>query len=124
MIFNLLSTLLTQAGEEGIIRNPVLQDSEGTYSTVRKNPLAPFIARLWQTMVIVGSLMVIIYLVWGALDWLMSQGDPEKLKNAKNKIIHAVFGLALLAASYAVVWFLRTLFGFDLLEIAWPTPTT
>jgi len=120
-----LSALIAQATEDtgGIIRNPVLQESEGTYGGVEANPLAPLIARLWQTIVVAGGLMVIIMLVWGALDWLMSEGDPEKLKNAKNKIIHTMFGVGLLAASFAVVWFVRTIFGFDLLKLAWPTPS-
>jgi hypothetical protein len=106
----------------GIIQNKILAPTEGTYATVATNPIAPFIARLWQTLVVVGSLMFIIFLIWGAIDWLMSEGDPEKLKNAKNKIIHTLFGLGLLAASFAIVWFVRTLFGFDLLKIVWPTP--
>lgn len=119
-----VSTLIAQATEEagGIIQNPVLQGSEGTYDVVKTNPLAPLIARVWQTIVVAGALMVIVMLVWGALDWLMSEGDPEKLKNARNKIIHTMFGIGLLAASFAIVWFIRTLFGFDLLKLAWPTP--
>lgn len=119
-----LLTLLAQDTETtgGIIQNPVLQETEGAYGAVAANPLAPLIARLWQTIVVAGALMVIVMLVWGALDWLMSEGDPEKLKNAKNKIIHTMFGIGLLAASFAVVWFIRTLFGFDLLKLAWPTP--
>ena len=103
------------------IRNPVLAPSEGTLAGVSTNPLAPFIARLWQTAVIAGSLMLIIYLIWGAVDWLMSEGDPEKLKNAKNKIIHSFFGLGLLAASFAIMVFMRLLFGFDLLNLVWPS---
>lgn len=104
------------------ITNKVISEKEGTLGGVEPNPLGSLIARLWQTAVIVGSLALLIFLVWGAIDWLMSEGDAEKLKNAKNKILHSLFGLGLLAATYAIVWFLKSVFGFDLLNLVWPTP--
>lgn len=117
-----MTNYLAQTAQTGFIRNKILSPEEGTYTGVSTNPLGSFIARLWQTAVIVGSLMLIIYLIWGAIDWLMSEGDTEKLKNARLKIIHSLLGLGILAASFAAIVFIRTLFGFDLLEIVWPTP--
>ena len=51
-----------------------------------------------------------------------SEGDEEKLKNARNKITHALAGMGLLAASYAIVALFKYIFGFDILEFTWPTP--
>ncbi|GAG83925.1 unnamed protein product [marine sediment metagenome] len=103
------------------IENPVLKD-EGTYKGVSENPLAPFIVRLWRTIVVIGGLALLLFLIWGAIDWLMSEGDTEKLKNAKNKIIHAMAGMGILAASYAIIQLAKYVFGFDILKFAWPTP--
>ena len=104
------------------IENPVLKEIEGTYEGVESNPLAPFLVRLWQTIVVVGGLALLLFLIWGAIDWLMSEGDTEKLKNAKNKIIHALAGMGILAASYAIIQLAKAVFGFDILEFDWPTP--
>jgi hypothetical protein len=104
------------------IENPVLKETEGTYTEVSKNPLAPFIVRLWRAIVIIGGLALLVFLVWGAIDWLMSEGDQEKLKNAKNKIVHALMGMGILAASYAIVQLTKYIFGFDILNLVWPTP--
>ncbi len=104
------------------ISNPVINKKEGDYDTVAGNPLGPFIVRLWNTMVVIGGLVLLVFLIWGALDWLMSEGDTEKLKNAKNKIIHALVGMGILAASYAITALLPYIFGFDPLNISWPTP--
>ena len=105
------------------IKNPILEEiGEGTLEDVRGNPLAPFIVRLWRTIVVVGGLALLLFLIWGAIDWLMSEGDQEKLKNAKNKITHAMAGMALLAASYAIITLAKAVFGFDILEFDWPTP--
>ena len=104
------------------IRNPILQRTEGTYEGVEANPFGLFIARLWWTVVIVGGLALLIFLIWGGIDWLTSEGEAEKLKNAKNKITHALFGMGILAGSYAIIKLLDAVFGIDILRLEWPTP--
>jgi hypothetical protein len=44
-------------------------------------------------MLIVAGLFMFFYLLWGALDWVMSEGDKEKLSKAQKKIQNAVIGL-------------------------------
>jgi len=105
------------------IENPVLKDvGEGTVKDIESGPLVPLFVRLWRTAVVLGGLAPLLFFVWGAIDWLMSEGNPEKLKSAKNKIVHAVIGMGLLAASFAVAKLAETIFGFDILNIVWPTP--
>jgi hypothetical protein len=104
------------------LRNPVIPTQEGTIEGVVQDPLAPLIGRLWRTIVILGGLMVIVFLLWGAFEWITSGGDSNKLQSAKGKMTNAVIGLGILTASFAIVAFLGTVFGFNLLEIAWPTP--
>lgn len=104
------------------IKNPVVDAKEGIYEKVAVNPLGYFIVRLWQTVIVVGGLTLLLFLIWGAIDWLMSEGEADKLKNAKNKIIHAIAGMAILAASFAIASLMKYIFGFDPLKISWPTP--
>jgi len=104
------------------IINQPLNPLEGDLTEVAKNPLAFFFVRLWQTIVIAGAIAMILFIVWGAMDWLMSEGDKEKITRARNKITHALIGLGLLVLSYAIVVFLKSVFGLDLLELVWPSP--
>ncbi len=106
------------------ITNPIINPNEGDVSKINTNggPLASLIARLWQTMIIVGSLLVILYFVWGAIDWLVGGGDENKLKKARGRMIDAFIGLALLVASFAIMKFMQVVFGFDLTKPVWPTP--
>lgn len=87
------------------------------------NPLAKLFVNLWQAAVLFGALLTIIFLIWGSVEWLTSEGDKEKLAGARNKIVNSIIGLVLLAASVAIITFLNRLdlFGFDLLKLAWPT---
>ncbi len=104
------------------IKNPVIAPEEGTFQGVSSNPLGSFFARLWWVAVLVGALALLIFLIWGGVDLLTSEGDQEKYKNAKNKITHALMGMALLAASFAFVRILDVIFKVDLLNLEWPTP--
>lgn len=106
------------------IKNPVLHKSEGDYSTVAENPLGPYIARLWWTIVIVGALTLLVFLIWGGVDLLTSEGDQEKYKNARNKMTHALMGMGILAASFAIIKVIAIVFQVDILNLAWPTPST
>lgn len=105
------------------IKNPALQSGEGTYEEVAKNPLGFLIARLWWTIVVIGGLSLLIFLIWGGVDWLTSEGEAEKLKAAKNKITHALFGMGILAGSFAIIKLLDVIFGIDILKLEWPTAT-
>jgi len=55
------------------------------------------------TGILIATILTIAYLVWGAIDWIMSEGDAEKLKNAKSKITHALIGLVLVALAW-LIW--------------------
>jgi hypothetical protein len=105
------------------IINPVVPEY-GTLNKVADNPLALFFVNIWRAMVIFGALITILYLVWGTFDWLTSEGDAEKLKTARMKMINAVIGMGLLAASAAIVILIDKLgvLGFSLLKLEWPTP--
>lgn len=83
--------------------------------------LAFYMANLWKTISILGGVALILFLVWGAIDWLMSEGDQQKLSAARNKMTHALIGMAVLAASYAIILFLNTVFDINLLQPEWPT---
>jgi len=44
--------------------------------------LAFYIAQLWKTVVIVGGLAVMLFMIWGGIQWLMAGGDKAKLEEA------------------------------------------
>jgi len=83
--------------------------------------LAKYIGIIWKVLVIVGGLMVFLQLIWGALNWIMSGSNPERLKKAKEQMFNGIFGLVLLVLSYALVKLISTLTGLNILNPAWPT---
>lgn len=64
---------------------------------------------MWNNMLTVGGIMVLLYFIWGAIDWIISAGDKGKLEAARNKMMHAFIGLLLLVTSYTLIGFIGNL---------------
>lgn len=60
------------------------------------------------------------YLLWGSLEWISSAGDKEALEKAKKKITHALLGLAIVFAVFAIIKLVGVVFGIELLEFDIP----
>ena len=76
----------------------------GGISTILSNLIALFYG--------VAAVVLILMLVWGAFDWLTSEGEKEKLKGAQDKIINALIGIMLFAAAFAIIQVLGQFTGF------------
>lgn len=85
------------------------------------NTLAKYLAIIWKFLVIVGGLMVFLQLVWGALNWILSGSNPDRLKKAKDQMFNGIFGLVILVLSYAIIRLISTLTGLNILNPDWPT---
>lgn len=79
--------------------------AEGIVQTILINVIGIFFT--------VGGLGVVIYFVWGAVDWILSGGDKEKIGNARKKMTHAIIGLVLLSLSYVVINIVGLVVGFN-----------
>lgn len=64
-------------------------------------------------VMVIAALLVLLYMVWGGIEWISSGGDKGKTESARNKITAAVIGLIILAASYAVFMLVIRFIGFE-----------
>lgn len=112
-----ISTLVvTTHMAQAAIKNPVLSPQLGddTIHAQSGDLFLTYFIRLWNTLSVVGGLLVILYFVWGAIDWLTSAGDKGKLDAARNKMLHAFIGLLLIVTSYTLIGLISSiLFGSD-----------
>jgi uncharacterized membrane protein YidH (DUF202 family) len=55
-------------------------------------------------LLIVATLILSLgFLVWGGLNWLMSEGDKQKLSNARQKVVFSILGLIIVFLSFFIV---------------------
>jgi len=53
-----------------------------------------------QFVIVVAALMTLFQLLMGAIDWINSSGEKEKLVKAQLKILNAVVGLLLVIVAF------------------------
>ncbi len=53
-----------------------------------------------------GSLVAVGFVIYGGFRYILSQGDPEKAKSARQTIINAMIGLVIAIAAAAIVAFI------------------
>lgn len=109
------------------IQNPVVGGSFGSGSAAAASgtTFTAYFVFFWNALISIGAIMVLIYFIWGALEWISSGGDKGKVENARNRITQAVIGLVVLVGSYVIIGFLgRIFFGdtFNILQITLPQP--
>lgn len=62
------------------------------------------IANLFLSLlIIVAILLSLTYLIWGAFDWITSEGNKQKLDQSRQKIIFAIIGLIVVFIAFFVI---------------------
>lgn len=74
--------------------------------------ISQFLSNAVALFYTVAAVVLIFMLLWGAFDWMTSEGDKEKVNSARNKIISAVMGMLLFAATFAVIQVVGHFTGF------------
>lgn len=60
------------------------------------------LSKFINMILIVGSLFLVVFLLWGAFDWIVSEGDKEKLQKARQKLTNAVIGMILMVVALTI----------------------
>ena len=58
--------------------------------------LGNFIGFGIRMFILIAGMFLILYLLWGAFDWINSGGEKERLTKAQNKITNALIGIVLI----------------------------
>jgi len=64
----------------------------------------------------VGGLGFTIMIFWGAVDWILSGGDKEKIAGARKRITTAITGLVVLSLSFLIMVIAGQVLSIDALQ--------
>lgn len=84
--------------------------------------IGSFITNLFTFAFAIAVLIVLVMLIWGAFEWISSGGDKEHVASARNRIINALVGLAVLAIAFALARVASQFIGVNLLDFTIPSP--
>lgn len=102
LFFLLITPLILQA------QNPYLDRLEGVgtqaYDQTPGDPRAVIMSIVTILLGFLGVVFIIL-IIAGGYQWLTSGGNEEKIKHARDRIIHAIIGLIIIILSYAIAFF-------------------
>lgn len=75
------------------------------------NTVGDLINTLMKFLIPLAGIILLLVLIWGGYDFLMSGGNPEKVKSAQAKITTGIIGFVLLVLSYLIVRIISFIFG-------------
>jgi hypothetical protein len=75
--------------------------------------LATIVNQVVTFVIPLASLLLFFVLVLGGYGYLMSQGNPEKVKSAQAKLTAGIIGFVLLILSYLAIRLITYIFGFE-----------
>ncbi len=70
---------------------------------------------LMRAAMVIAAILVLVFLIWGAIEWITSAGDKGKVESARNKISNAVVGMVILAAVTAIFLVIQGWLGLNVL---------
>lgn len=59
------------------------------------------------------SVALVLIFMWGAVDWIISGGDKEKISSARKKITAAITGFIILSLSFFIISVIGVMFGIN-----------
>jgi hypothetical protein len=76
--------------------------TQGLFSGDLNASFGLFLSSVLRAIMVIAALSVLIFLIWGGMDWIFSGGEKAKIESARNKITGAVIGIVVLASSLAI----------------------
>ncbi len=81
-----------------------------------------------RVVLVLSAILVFMFLIWGAVQWITSGGEKSKTEAARNRMVSAIIGLIIVVTSFAIMTLIVRLLGFnsfnDVLMLLEPTTET
>lgn len=107
------STAVAQLNFPGNYPNiPLIRNAPQAYTPANAYTLQDIVNILGQVrnfILIVGIIFIVIMIIWAGIDYVTARGDEEKLAAAKNKLVGAIIGAAIILAAFALIATIRSI---------------
>lgn len=74
--------------------------------------ISKFLNNLITLIYTISFVVFVFMLLWGGFQWLSSGGEKEAIGEARQRIIHALIGIVILAVAFAIFEVVGTFTGF------------
>lgn len=73
--------------------------------------LGDLVNKLVDFIIPLSGIILLLVLIWGGYDYLLSHGDPEKVKSGKAKITTGIIGFIIIILAYTLTKLIAYIFG-------------
>ena len=95
-----------------------------TPANVQITDFGKLISALVGTLLIIAALLAFLFLILGGIQWISSGGDKAGMEAARNKITHAIVGLIIVGAAWAIMILIQNFLGITIIggNVSFPKP--
>ncbi len=100
-------------------KNKSIDVLPGVDTVTAYSPGGSFGALIGQIMSIamtIAAILLLLYFVWGAIEWAASGGDKSKIEKARGRISNAITGIIVLSSTAAVIMIVQSFLGIEILK--------
>lgn len=108
-------SLTVPAFAAGPLDTPVMINPPAGRAIPGNTQLNTIIQNTVTIIFVIAALLVLFYLVIGAIQWITSGGEKENVAKARSRITHALIGFAILALAFLIVNVVGQLLGIQIL---------
>lgn len=93
-------------------------------TNIKIGDVGQLISAVVGTLLIIAALLAFFYLILGGIQWITAGGDKAGMEAARNKITHAIVGLIIVGAAWAVMLLVQNFLGVTIIggTLSFPTP--
>jgi len=84
-------------------------------SNVKITDVGQLISAAVGTILILAALLAFVFLILGGIQWITSGGDKAAMEAARNKITHAIVGLIIVGAAWAIMMLVQNFLGVSII---------
>jgi hypothetical protein len=91
---------------------------------IKISDVGQLISALVGTLLILAALLAFFFLILGGIQWITSGGDKAGMEAARNKITHAIVGLIIVGAAWAIMILIQNFLGISIIggTLSFPKP--
>ena len=82
---------------------------------IKIGDLGQLISALVGTLLIIAALLAFFFHILGGIQWITSGGDKAGMEAARNKITHAIVGLIIVGAAWAIMILVQNFLGISII---------
>ncbi|MCX6793856.1 MAG: hypothetical protein NTY06_02005 [Candidatus Gottesmanbacteria bacterium] len=92
-------------------------------SNVKINNIGQLLSAVVGLLLILAALLAFFFLILRGIQWITSGGDKAGMEAARNKITHAIVGLIIVGAAWAVMILVQNFLGVTIIGSSFTLPS-